>query len=250
MMAKKKSVFPALLAAIAFAVVWFAPPVSASLYKWTDETGQVHFTDDKSKIPRKFRTKDRLKKLRQLDDRSSSPTASADPSNGGAGSAVGADPGGETDKGILSEKEEKAVEDTISFFDSENVRSEKYRGRPQISPNYESMRRDMKNHLSEKQKLIADLAGSKNPALKEAHGFLVKSEAGDQRRLTIVWQQGRPGGWYYRRILSEIENKNALKGKLLTAVEESKKMKEEKLKEEQEKVTQAEENKKTKQVKE
>ena len=63
-------------------------------------------------------------------------------------------------------------------------------------------------------------------------------------------------GMWCARVTADIDEqgrrgrRRALKGKLLTAVEESTKLKEEKLKEEQEKAAQAEESKKTKQVKE
>jgi len=36
-----------------------APPVSADIYRWEDESGGVHFTDDLSSVPAKFRGKAR-----------------------------------------------------------------------------------------------------------------------------------------------------------------------------------------------
>ena len=248
-MLKKKSVFQVLSAAFAIAVFWFAQPVFAGLYKWTDDTGSVHFTDDKSKIPKKYRTKTKLKKLRQLDDRTFNPALSSGPSKGGEGGVESGKGAGEAnDKGILSEKEENTVNETIDFFESENARSAKYEGKPNYSPTYRTMQLGIENNLPQKQKLIADLADSENPALKEAYEFLKKSEAGDQLRLKAVWQSGYTGG-YFGRIISEINTKNGLQEKLQTALDESKKKKEEKLKEEQEKAAQAEESKKTKQVK-
>jgi len=249
-MSKKNSVFPALLTAIAFAVVWFAQPVFAGLYKWTDDTGRVHFTDDKSKIPRKFRTKDRLKKLRQLDDRSSSPTASLGSSKGGSGPAGGDGPGGETEKGILSEEEEQAVQETIAFFKSENAKNVKFKSSPPISPNYQRMTANMRASLPQKQKLIATFAGSIIPALKGTYEYLKKSEAGDQTQIKTVWKGNSQAYGYFRRILSEIDTKRALTGDLQAAIEVSNKKKEEIRKEEEEKAAQVEESKKTKQVKE
>jgi hypothetical protein len=41
--------FPALL----------APPASADIYRWEDESGVIHFTDDLSAIPAKYRAKTR-----------------------------------------------------------------------------------------------------------------------------------------------------------------------------------------------
>ena len=247
-MSKKYFVFPILFAMIAIFTIWFAQPVYAGLYKWTDDTGRVHYTDDEGKIPIKYRTKNRLKKLRALDDHTVISNVAPGSSNGGK-SANGAGPGGKTEKGILSEQEEKAAKDTISFFDSENARSEKYRGKPNYSPTYQKLKVDIKNNLPQKNNLIAALEKSKNPALKDAYGFLKKSGAGDQSRLKAVWQDGYTGG-YFGRIISEIETKKTLHGKLQDALEESKKLKAEKLKEEQEKEQQEKENKNTKQAKE
>ncbi len=36
-----------------------APPVSADIYRWEDESGVIHFTDDRSTIPAKYRGKSR-----------------------------------------------------------------------------------------------------------------------------------------------------------------------------------------------
>jgi len=36
-----------------------APPASADIYRWEDESGVIHFTDDPSAIPKKYRGKSR-----------------------------------------------------------------------------------------------------------------------------------------------------------------------------------------------
>lgn len=250
-MSKKNTTFQVLLAMIPFAALCFAQPVFAGLYKWTDDTGKTHYTDDKGKIPKKYRTNTRLKKMRALDDRSFNPAASSSSSKGGgsgAGTGKGSGAGEVKDKGILSEKEEKTVVETVAFFESENARSAKYKGLPNYSPNYRTLQLEIQKDLPQKKKLIAALANSKNPALKETYEFLKKSETGDHARLKAVWQDGYTGG-YFRRILSEIEPKKALIGKLQAAIEESKKKKEEKLKEEEEKEKLAKENEKKPQAK-
>ncbi len=45
-----KFIFLLLLAGLAFAA-----PLYGEMYRWTDEKGTVHFTDDPSRIPEKFR---------------------------------------------------------------------------------------------------------------------------------------------------------------------------------------------------
>jgi len=40
-----------------------AAPASAGLYKWKDENGKIHFTDDPSQIPLDYRNKKDMKKM-------------------------------------------------------------------------------------------------------------------------------------------------------------------------------------------
>ena len=37
------------------ALIVFAAPVTAELYKWVDDKGKKHFTNDPTKIPLKYR---------------------------------------------------------------------------------------------------------------------------------------------------------------------------------------------------
>lgn len=41
-----------------------AAPVSAGMYKWTDEKGKIHFTDNPSRIPADSRNKKSMKKMK------------------------------------------------------------------------------------------------------------------------------------------------------------------------------------------
>ena len=61
---KKRPSGPAILSLwlflgiLAFSAI-LAPPASADIYRWEDESGVIHFTDDPSSIPAKFRGKSR-----------------------------------------------------------------------------------------------------------------------------------------------------------------------------------------------
>ena len=56
-----KAMYAALLPAAVILVLslLFAPPASADIYRWEDESGVIHFTDDLSAIPAKYRGKAR-----------------------------------------------------------------------------------------------------------------------------------------------------------------------------------------------
>ncbi|TDJ14841.1 MAG: DUF4124 domain-containing protein [Deltaproteobacteria bacterium] len=50
-----------LAVAICAGLLVAAEPAATELYRWTDDKGQLHFTSDKSKIPRQFRNQDNAK---------------------------------------------------------------------------------------------------------------------------------------------------------------------------------------------
>ena len=50
--------FRLLLGILAFSAL-LAPPAAADIYRWEDESGVIHFTDDPSSIPTKFKGKSR-----------------------------------------------------------------------------------------------------------------------------------------------------------------------------------------------
>ena len=232
-----------LLLAITITVLWSAQLAYAGLFKWTDDTGKMHYTDDKGKIPLKYRTKTKIKKLRTLNERSSNQGGSSSAGESGAEETVGS--GSIDKKGILSEQEGKTVNDTIEFFTSENERSAKYKGLANYSPTYRKMSLEIEKNLPQKKKLIAALSKPGVPAIKETYQFLKKSEAADELRLKTVWQDGYTGG-YFGRILGEIEVKNDLIGKLNGALEESRKLKEAKENLEKEKAEKEKQGKNTK----
>jgi hypothetical protein len=61
---KKRPSGPSILALLLFGGMlafspFLAPPASADIYRWEDESGVIHFTDDPSSIPAKYRGKAR-----------------------------------------------------------------------------------------------------------------------------------------------------------------------------------------------
>jgi hypothetical protein len=52
------SVRPTILKSVLifFALIWLAD-AEAAIYKWKDENGKTHFTDDSTKVPQEFQDK-------------------------------------------------------------------------------------------------------------------------------------------------------------------------------------------------
>lgn len=84
-----------------------ASPLHAAIFKWTDDKGKVHYTNDKSKIPRKYRESGEVGTLRGSEGKSSAGSAPASASAGGK------------DDAILTEEELSKIEIALSFLNRE-----------------------------------------------------------------------------------------------------------------------------------
>lgn len=232
---KKFSLFQILMISLAIAVIFIAQSTYAGLYKWTDDEGKVHFTDDKNNIPKKYRTKSQLKKLRSIESPSSAGKSSDDSKGATKDRAKGdASVAGNNEEGVLTEEEEKTIVELIAFFESENARNKAFEGKPSTMGNYMIMREGLEKFLPKKKALMESLSKSKEPALKETYNYLKTSIAADEAQIATQFQSGLSRG-YFKRIVSEITTKEDLKKKLQDALEKSKKKKEELEKAEEEK---------------
>ena len=248
-MPKKLFVIQILTMTVMVAVILVAQPAFAGLYKWVDDQGKVHFTDDKAKIPKKYRTDTQMKRLHSIASPKETPsTGSSSGSSKGDKGGEGMDAASlsaEDKEGILEEAEEKAVEEVIAFFEKENDRADGFDGVHNTIMNYNIMNQGFKNFLPIKKGFVKKFSKSKIPALKETHDYLKKSIKEDEVQIATAFQSGASRRGYYRRIVSEIPIKEELKKKLLAAVEKSKKKKEE-LKKAEEAMKQAEAEKEKK----
>lgn len=224
-MLKRLFIIPILTMTMIVAVNLIAQPASAGLYKWVDDQGKVHYTDDKGKIPKKYRTDTKMKRVRSIAGLKE--TASSGSSKGGKGreGTDEASVNAEDTKGILEKAEEKAVEEVIAFFKEENDRAARFDGIRNTSGNYQTMRKGFEKNLPAKKGLAQKFSNSKIPALKETRAYLEKSIEGDEAQVATQFQSGIARG-YYRRIISEIPTKEELIKNLKAAVKESKKQKE------------------------
>ena len=84
-----------------------ASPLHAAIFKWTDDKGKVHYTNDKSKIPRKYRDSGEVGKLRGAEGK---PDAGSAPASGSAD---------RKDDEILTEAELSKIETARSFLSRE-----------------------------------------------------------------------------------------------------------------------------------
>ncbi len=207
---------------LVLAVLWLCQtPLWAGIYKWKDDQGKVHFTDDKSRIPLKYRGK--LEKFKGVVE--PKPKSVQEPVEAEKGKeAVAPEP--EAPEEMAPEEkaaEEKAAEkektaelvaalkETKKYLEYENASNErltkfvkptKFNGRYYVN--------ELRKKLPRKKKLAEKLSEFKDSVLIMANSYLTKSIALDESE-----KMGGPG--YLARIL-------ALRQRMKTQVKTKKKI--------------------------
>ena len=152
----------------------------AKIYKYKDDQGKTHFTDNPSSIPLKYRKENSLKKFRGVVDPGFSPSAApGTPGQASAGGDGGAAPGSKEDP-PFTPQDEALVNKTIKVLLKGVALAERYKG---VQPNTSNGRGAtivIQNNLPEKESLTQELAATKVKALKPVHAFLQKSVATDK----------------------------------------------------------------------
>ncbi len=156
-------------------------PVLAKIYKYKDENGITHFTDDPGKIPLRYREKDSVKKFRGVPGAVPNPDLpDSFPGQGDSGSKKGQGAPGEPD-GILSAEEKALVEQTILVFQTGVALADRYKSAVPNASNGRGLTIAIQGALPVKQNLARQLEGTQVPELKQAQEFLKRSIAEDKK---------------------------------------------------------------------
>jgi len=197
------------------ALLWLCQtPIWAGIYKWKDDQGKVHFTDDKSRIPLKYRG--HLEKFKGVREPKPEPVEAEQEEEAvapEAGEKAAAEKAA-AEKAAEREKTAElvaALKETKKFLEYENASNErlikfvkptKFHGR-----NYMN---EVRKKLPRKKKLAEKLSKFKDSVLIMANSYLTKTIALDE-------SEKMGGAGYLERIL-------ALNQRLKTQVETKKKI--------------------------
>ncbi len=152
----------------------------AKIYKYKDDQGKTHFTDDPNSIPLKYRKENSLKKFRGVVDPGSPPSvAPGIPGQAGTGGDGGAAPGSGEDQ-PFTKKDEVLVKKTIKVLQKGVALAVRYKGAQPNSANGRGATIAIQGNLPEKESLTRELAATQVKALKPVHAFLQKSVATDK----------------------------------------------------------------------
>jgi hypothetical protein len=202
-------------------LVWVAfqpEPVFAKIYKYKDDNGKTHFTDDASKIPARYRNKNSVKRFKGVHDPA--------PASGTSGQALasGDEDNVEKEEG-LSEKDVGLMNKTIQIFKAGAALGSQYENKHPSFANGQGAIDAIQGALPSKVSLADELAGTKVPELKEALGFLTKSIAVDKDTKSIGVGLKRRIVGIFNRLKSEGKEQAALVKKLEKGLKDSEKKK-------------------------
>jgi len=161
----------ALLALIAFQ----PDPAIAKIYKYKDDQGKTHFTDDPSSIPMRYRKKGSMKKFRGV----------AEPTPEVSTSTKSSKKKSEEKEVGLSSKSEGLIKQTIQVFDAGVALGKRFKN---IMPNYTNgvqAINAIQCALPMKETLVSELEGTKVSELQGALGFLKQSISVDKQTKSI-----------------------------------------------------------------
>ncbi|VAX30823.1 hypothetical protein MNBD_NITROSPINAE05-875 [hydrothermal vent metagenome] len=160
-------------------LLFFISPVFsgvASIYKWKDKHGKVHFTDDPLKIPLHHRLDPNLEKIRALPSKKSSsriPENKASADNTAEGQKEKdqkADDDADKKKAELA-----AMRDALSFLKSDVQRYKKYQDYLPAVHHARALKSDIVAALPAKKALAEKLGEYDSALLKNVKSFLKKS---------------------------------------------------------------------------
>ncbi len=208
---------------------WFAfqpTLVLAKIYKYKDDQGKTHFTDDPSQIPLKYRKKDKMETFKESFE--SDPSAGSPPpgfgNKTGAQGEAGKNGAGGKEEGF-SEKDEAVAKKAIQVFKGGIAIANKYKDVQHNFSNVRGLIDALQGALPQKESLAKELAGTKVPELQEALAFLKSSIAEDKKTQSVGAGLKRAIAGVFNRVAGDAAKQTALIAKLEKAMKDSKKKK-------------------------
>ena len=176
------------LAIIFFILIWFTN-VDAAIYKWRDENGITHFTDNLTKVPKVFRKKTFIKELlpRKIksepkEKNTQSKRIEAIKRDEPAEDKIKED----KEKEGLTEAQRLAIEKVINFLKTDIHRYEKFYTYPPSRSKFRIIKQAVASSTVQKQELLRQVNQHNLPVFKEIAGYLDESIAEDKKSQKVM----------------------------------------------------------------
>ena len=196
--------------------------VEAAIYKWKDENGKTHFTDDPTKVPEAFRKKPFIKgsKSRKETLNSRQKKAPDEEASDKKGVAETENKEGDKQEG-LTEAQRSIAEATVNFLREDISRYEKFYTYPASRSKFRAIKGAVAGATPQKQALLAQVPSDDLPLFEEIAGFLETSIAADEKFQKVVPStitSTRQTHALMNRLKSEAGQENQLLEKLTTSL--------------------------------
>ncbi len=197
----------------------FTTSLHAEIIKWKDDQGKIHYTNDRSKIPKQFRNPARMEKLRGV--------AGQRPASAPANAQTD-----EESDDILTKEDEALIKQAKKFLKDEQAFAKKHRDSALMPTQMRVFFNAYTKLTGEREAMKKKLEGSKVPAIQQVVAHInatletAKAYPVSMRKMSVATTIGR--------VKTEVSGNDALISSLDGAVEKSKKSKEEQDKKEQE----------------
>ena len=166
----------------------------AAVYKWTDESGKTHFTDDPNRVPEVFR-KEHFKRKLPIAIQKSKNQIKPEEKSTQEKEVVAPESKEDTEKGKpkkdegLTEAEKSGTEAVIAFFKEDIPRyDETYKIPPGYRKNgirkWKKLQRTAVATIPQKKALVEQISVSERPLFKEITIFLKKAIEADEEVAT------------------------------------------------------------------
>ena len=176
------------LAIIFFILIWFTN-VDAAIYKWRDENGKTHFTDNLTKVPKAFREKPLLKVL--LPRKIKSEPKEKNTQSKQINAIKKDDPAEDKIKEVkkkddFTEAQSLAIEKVINFLKTDIHRYEKFYIYPPSRSKFKIIKQAVASSTVQKQELLRQVNQHNIPVFKEISGYLNESIAEDKKSQKVM----------------------------------------------------------------
>ncbi|MZH41359.1 MAG: DUF4124 domain-containing protein [Nitrospinae bacterium] len=165
---------------------------NAAIYKWKDEKGKIHFTDNPIRVPKAYREKPFIKgsavtplKTKNTEDKKLNDRETVE-DKGGLKEETKEEKKEETRQEGLTEEQRLVAENALSFLETDIVRYEKYYNYPPSRSKFRLIKLAVKEATPQKQDLLDQVSTIDLPLFNEIAGFLETSIAADEKAQKIM----------------------------------------------------------------
>ncbi len=176
------------ISALVFSILICAVDSNAAVYKWRDENGKIHFTDDPTRVPEEFH-KPFLKSFKtpakKIIPKEESVSKKGNAISGEKDTSENEKKESAEQIG-LTEEQRSIAEAIMSFLETDILRYDKYYNYPPSRSKFRSIKSAVKQATPQKQALLNQISNIDLPLFKEIAGFLEASITADEKAQKVM----------------------------------------------------------------